>query len=188
MRQLHPTILLSPSPRSVWRFLPKSRLTASSPSWLNLPPKVSPKSPRIRLRINFPLMSSTFTIKAAGSNLKEGHIPSLEFWVIDSEGCAGRIILGLTYIPTPECLGHHVGYATVALRYLLDEARERAIHHLMPTYGVTNIASRRVIARNGGVLLNTTSDREHPESELRFIIDLDSILDRLGIKAMIMNE
>jgi predicted acetyltransferase len=119
--------------------------------------------------------------QAAGKNLKEGHIPSLEFWMIDAEGYAGRIIVGLTFIPTPDRVGHHVGYAvrpskrrlgyaTTALQCLLEEARKLKITKLMPICDEANVASRKVIERNRGVLLGPTSS----DAGLRFLIDLET--------------
>ncbi len=116
---------------------------------------------------------------AVGKNLTEGRIPSKEFWMVDADGYAGRIILGLTYTATPERVGHHVGYAvrpskrrrgyaTAALHLLLDEARKLHIYKLMPSCGTANVASRKVIEANGGLLLNDKDDGR----ELRFLIDL----------------
>ena len=121
--------------------------------------------------------------QAVGKNLPEGHIPSREYWMVDGDGFAGRIILGLTYYPAPQRVGHHVGYAvrpskrrlgyaTLALRLLIAEARTLGIHHLMPECHEDNIASRKVIESNGGVLLEP--DPDHPQSpDLRFLITVD---------------
>ena len=62
-------------------------------------------------RETFPAYVQSLHDLAMGVNLKEGYIPSKEFWIVDAEGYAGRIILGLTYSPSPERVGHHVGYA-----------------------------------------------------------------------------
>lgn len=129
-------------------------------------------------RDQFPLHVQRLHDLANGINLKEGYIPSKEFWITDADGFAGRIILGLTFIPPPERVGHHVGYAirpskrrnwyaTKALQLLCDEARKLRIFKLMPTCGADNVASRKVIERNGGVLLDRSGD------ELRYLIDLE---------------
>ena len=89
----------------------------------------------------------------------------------------------LTFYPSPDRVGHHVGYAvrpskrgkgyaTKALQCLLEEARKMKIYKLMPTCGEANLASRKVIERNGGVLLNPMANDEGPQGELRFLIDL----------------
>ena len=121
---------------------------------------------------------------AAGKGLPEGYIASKEFWIIDADGYAGKIILGLSYYPAPERVGHHVGYAvrpskrglgyaTRALHDLLSEARKLGITKLMPSCGIANVASRRVIERNGGVLLPPLPHESIEDRELRFLIDLD---------------
>lgn len=121
---------------------------------------------------------------AEGRNLKPGYIPSKEFWIVDADGYAGRIILGLAYYPSPERLGHHVGYAvrptkrklgyaTQALKLMLEEARNLGIQRLMPTCGHDNVASQKVIEANGGVLLSPLSSEETNPPEQRFLILLD---------------
>ncbi len=138
-----------------------------------------PQMPEGLTRKLFPGYVQRLHDYAIGKNLTEGHIPSKEFWMVDADGYAGRIILGLTYTATPERVGHHVGYAvrpsrrrrgyaTAALHLLLDEARKLRIYKLMPSCGTANVASRKVIEANGGVLLNEDNDGR----ELRFLIDL----------------
>jgi len=135
-------------------------------------------------REQFPAYVQRLHDQAVGKNLKEGHVPSKEFWIIDDEGYAGRIILGLAFIPASDRVGHHVGYAvrqskrrrgyaTMALQCLREEARKLKVYKLMPSCDAANIASRKVIERNGGVLLNGEPDDIPPQGELRFIIDLE---------------
>ncbi len=98
-----------------------------------------------------------------GSEVKR--IPGFRRWIWDTEFC-GSIDLrwqpGTTELP-PHCLGH-IGYAIVpwkqgrgfatrALRDLLPEAWAVGLPFVEITTDPDNVASRRVIEANGGVLI-----------------------------------
>ncbi len=98
-----------------------------------------------------------------GSQVKR--LPGYRRWLWDGEFC-GSIGLrwqpGTTALP-PHCLGHigyavvpskqRQGYATLALRLLLPEARAEGLAFVEITTDPDNVASRRVIEANGGVLV-----------------------------------
>lgn len=94
-------------------------------------------------------------------------LPGYRRWLWDGEFCG---LIGLRWQrDTPElpsyCLGHigysvvpwkrRRGYATRALQLLLPEARAEGLPYVEITTDVENLASRRVIEANGGVLLET---------------------------------
>jgi predicted acetyltransferase len=92
-------------------------------------------------------------------------IPGYRRWIWDGDFC-GSISLrwqrGTTELP-PHCLGHigyavvpwkqRRGYATLALRMLLVDAKAEGLPFVDITTDPENIASQRVITANGGVLL-----------------------------------
>jgi predicted acetyltransferase len=92
-------------------------------------------------------------------------LPSYVRWMWDGEFC-GRIGLrwqrGTEALP-PHCLGHigytvvpwkrRRGYATQALREMLGEARAEGLRYVEITTSPDNVASRRVVEANGGVLV-----------------------------------
>jgi predicted acetyltransferase len=92
-------------------------------------------------------------------------LPGYKLWMWDGEFC-GVIGLrwqsGTTELPA-YCLGHvgysvvpwkrRRGYATRALKLLLPHAGEEGLGHIEITTDADNIASRRVIEANGGVLV-----------------------------------
>jgi predicted acetyltransferase len=94
-------------------------------------------------------------------------LPGFHRWLWDGEFC-GRISFrwqtGTTDLP-PHCLGHigyavvpwkqRLGYATEALRQILPEAIALGMPFVEVTTDPANIASQKVIERNGGVLFET---------------------------------
>jgi predicted acetyltransferase len=106
--------------------------------------------------------------KGAPITLPDGsvvkRIPGFRRWMWDGEFCgsiAMRWQTGTTALP-PHCLGHigyavvpwkeRQGYATLALRLLLPEAKALGLPFVEVTTDPTNVASQRVIEANGGVL------------------------------------
>jgi len=94
-------------------------------------------------------------------------LPGFHRWLWDGEFC-GTISFrwqpGTTELP-PHCLGHigyavvpwkqGLGYATEGLRQILPEAMALGMPFVEVTTDPTNIASQKVIERNGGVLFET---------------------------------
>jgi predicted acetyltransferase len=91
-------------------------------------------------------------------------LPGYNRWLWDGEFC-GRI--GIRWQPgtealPPHCLGHigytvvpwkqRRGYATRALRDMLQEARAEGLRYVEITTDPDNVGSQRVIEANGGVL------------------------------------
>jgi len=92
-------------------------------------------------------------------------LPGYRRWIWDGEFCGS---IGLRWQPgsaelPAHCLGHigyavvpwkrGRGYATLALRMLLLEARDEGLPFVEITTDPENIASQRVITVNGGVLV-----------------------------------
>jgi predicted acetyltransferase len=100
-----------------------------------------------------------------GSTVKR--LPGFRRWLWDGEFCGS---IGLRWQPdTPalprHCLGHigyavvpwkqRLGYAKAALRLILPEAQAIGLPYVEITTDPDNIASQRVIAANGGVLVES---------------------------------
>jgi predicted acetyltransferase len=92
-------------------------------------------------------------------------LPGYSMWMWDGEFCGSigfRWQPGTTELP-PYCLGHVGysvvpwkrcrGYATRALRLLLPHVRAEGLAHIELTTDVRNVASRRVIEANGGIVV-----------------------------------
>lgn len=107
--------------------------------------------------------------KGAPVTLPDGSVaqrlPGYKRWLWDGEFCGSigfRWQPGTTELP-PHCLGHigyavvpwkqGLGYAKCALRLMLVEVRAVGLPYVEITTDPNNIASQRVIAANGGVLV-----------------------------------
>ena len=100
-------------------------------------------------------------------------LPGYRRWLWDGEFCGS---IGLRWQPgtaalPPHCLGHigyavvpwkqRRGYATLALRMLLPEARAEGLPFVEITTSPDNIPSQRVITANGGVLVEHFTKPAH---------------------------
>lgn len=111
-------------------------------------------------------------------------LPGYRRWLWDGEFCGSisfRWQPGTTELP-PHCLGH-IGYAVVpwkcgkgyakqALKLFLQDVRDEGLPFVEITTDVTNVASRRVIESNGGLLFERfVKSLQHGGTEgLRFRI------------------
>jgi predicted acetyltransferase len=92
-------------------------------------------------------------------------LPGYRLWLWDGEFCGS---IGLRWQPGTSALPPHVlghigyavvpwkegqGYAKLALKLMLEYARTEGLEYLEITTDPDNIASRRVIEANGGVLV-----------------------------------
>ena len=113
-------------------------------------------------------------------------IPGFTRWLWDGEFCGSigfRWRPGTTALPA-HCLGHigyavvpwkqGLGYAKCGLRLMLAEARAVGLPYVEITTDPDNVASRRVIAANGGVLIErfTKPPQFGSKPGLRFRIPL----------------
>jgi len=100
-----------------------------------------------------------------GINLKPGLVPATEFWMVDEDGFAGRVSLRHELTDSLLRVGGHIGYtvrptkrrrgyATRALQLALAEASRLGLEKVLITCDDDNLASRRVIEKNGGILEN----------------------------------
>jgi len=96
---------------------------------------------------------------------KVPRLPGYRRWLWDGEFCGSigfRWQRGTEALP-PHCLGHigyavvpwrqRRGYATRALREVLQEAKAERLRYVEITTSPDNMASKRVIEANGGVLV-----------------------------------
>jgi len=114
-------------------------------------------------------------------------LPGYRRWMWDGEFCGSigfRWQRGTEALP-PHCLGHigysvvpwkqGRGYATCALRELLREVKAEGLRYVEITTNPDNVASRRVIEANGGVLVDefVTAAALGGKPELRYRVFVD---------------
>jgi len=93
----------------------------------------------------------------------DGYVPSTTLWWVQDDDYLGRVAIRHRLTPHLREFGGHIGYdvrasarrrghATAMLRATLPVARGLGIESALVTCDVTNVASRKVIEANGGVL------------------------------------
>jgi predicted acetyltransferase len=112
---------------------------------------------------------------AEDASRSEGIVPQTTFWWIDGPLFIGRISIRHRLTEQLRAEGGHVGYdvrpslrgkghATAMLKAALPEIHRLGIDPALLTCNETNIASRRVIEKNGGVL------QSRSDGNLRFLL------------------
>jgi len=119
-----------------------------------------------------------------GIGIPEGFVPHSTFWLVSDE----RELVGvsnLRHALTPRLLreGGNVGYgirpskrgngyASLLLKLTLEKAGATGLDRVLLTCGKGNVASARVIVKNGGVLDSEEYIEERKEIIQRYWIDL----------------
>ena len=110
---------------------------------------------------------------------EEGLVCQTNWWWVEGEEYVGRISLRHHLSPALRRFGGHIGYdvrrsqrrkghATAMLAAALTEAKERGIESALLTCNADNLASRKVIEANGGVL------EDDSDGKLRFWVPTSS--------------
>lgn len=98
------------------------------------------------------------------SKADPAHIPGTEYWLMDDSGLAGCIRVRFKLPPAQEKEGGHIGYdirpsrrrlgyGVELLRLgILCARQNHGIRRIRITCDAANLASRKIIERNGGVL------------------------------------
>lgn len=118
-----------------------------------------------------------------GINLPEGYIPDTHFWAIEDGEVVGQIPVRHELTEALKEHGGHIGYAvrpsvrgrgvaTAMLRLALVEAKKLGVERVLIGCNETNIASKRVIEKNGGVLERKGVNPENGGTTLHYWIEL----------------
>ena len=102
-----------------------------------------------------------------GKYLPEGYVPHTVYFMVEGEKFIGHVDVRHRLNEHLLTVGGHIGYAirpserqkgygTEILRQALTEARELGLKKVLVTCSDDNIASKRIIEKNGGVFENTS--------------------------------
>ncbi len=119
---------------------------------------------------------------AEGKNQPDGYVPQSEFWLVDGEEFIGHIGIRHALNEHLKMIGGHIGYSirpstrgkgygNKILELALPKAKELGIGHVLLTCDSTNIYSRKIIEKNGGVFENQVSNPKPGVDKLRFWIN-----------------
>lgn len=120
---------------------------------------------------------------SVGVGLRPGRMPYSTFWLDDTGSLVGISRLRHHLTPELEHEGGHIGYsvrpslrrrgyATTLLELTLVEARKLDLVSVLVTCDADNVASRRVIEKNGGSIGNRVISQRSGSDVLQFWIKL----------------
>lgn len=112
---------------------------------------------------DFPAHFRSLMYYAEGRNLPPGHVRSSTFWLVSGGRIIGRSSLRHHLTTELEHEGGHIGYdirpserrkgyGTLILKLTLERAREIGLRRVFITCDADNVASAKVIEKNGGEL------------------------------------
>lgn len=132
---------------------------------------------------NFQSYVTHLTDESKGEHLPRGYVTATTYWLVANEKVLGRVNIRhrLTELLLRE--GGHIGYdirpskrnqgyGKKILALALSKAKVLGITKALVTCDETNLASKRVIEANGGVLENSVSMGSSKPRKLRYWITL----------------
>ena len=114
-----------------------------------------------------------------GRNVPEGFVPCTFLWLVTENEYLGHVSIRHVLNPWLEKIAGHIGYrirprhrrqgyGRLILRLALPEAHRLGINPALVTCDATNVASRKIIEANGGVLRDQLDQGEGLPPKLRF--------------------
>ncbi|MEK7171371.1 MAG: GNAT family N-acetyltransferase [Patescibacteria group bacterium] len=116
-----------------------------------------------------------------GKNLPEHWVPATTYWLVDNDEFVGHINIRHKLNDDLEKIGGHIGYAIrpsarnkgyggKILELALPKAKEIGLQKVLVTCDESNIASQKIIEKNGGQFQDRIPRED--KFELRYWIDL----------------
>lgn len=118
-----------------------------------------------------------------GQNLPDGFVSESVLWLVDNGEFIGRVSIRHELTEHLLKIGGHIGYeirpskrrqgyGTLILQLALEEARSLGLKRVLITCDETNIGSRKIIERNGGIFEGSAPQGDGKPNKLRFWIEL----------------
>ena len=135
------------------------------------------------LKANFKAFIERERSHAEGKNQQEGYVPQTEFWLVDGGEYIGHVRIRQRLTEHLLQIGGHIGYdirpskwgkgyGNKILALGLQKAKEMGIEKVRITCDVDNVAPRKIIEKNGGVLDGEIPNPETGVGKLRYWIDI----------------
>ncbi|MGB4966272.1 MAG: GNAT family N-acetyltransferase [Microgenomates group bacterium] len=132
---------------------------------------------------NFSSYIANLDAESKGIDLLEGRVPQTTYWLIDNDEFIGRVRIRHSLNDTLMKIGGHIGYdirpsqrkkgyGKAILKLVLPFAKKLGIDKALITCDVTNIASKKIIEANGGILENTILDSTTMPEKHRYWIEI----------------
>src|SRR3989344_2894900 len=136
-----------------------------------------------KLEVGFDTFVERELSHTKGENLSQGYVPQTDYWLVDGGEFIGRASIRHQLTEHLKEIGGHIGYdirpskrrqgyGNKILELALPKAKELGLQKALITCEVTNIASRKIIEKNGGVLENQVLNPETGVDKLRYWIDI----------------
>ena len=118
-----------------------------------------------------------------GIDLPPGYVTTSTFWLVDANHIIGRSSLRHRLTPELEIEGGNIGYdirpserrkgyGTLILKLMLEKARDLGLIRVLVTCDDDNVASARIIMRNGGRFEGHGMSKKTGTVVARYWIDL----------------
>ncbi len=132
---------------------------------------------------DFPRFVRELNEHAEGKHIKEGYVPETMYWLVDDGDYIGQVNIRHFLNDHLMQIGGHIGYdilpskrtqgyGTAQLQLALPKAKELGIERVLVTCDETNVGSRKIIERAGGVFENTVPNPDGGPDKLRFWIGI----------------
>jgi predicted acetyltransferase len=121
--------------------------------------------------------------RSLGQDLPTGYVPETTYWLVDGDEFIGRVSIRHQLTEHLREIGGHIGYdirpskrrqgyGNKILELALPKAKELGIQKALLTCDETNVSSRKIIEKNGGILENKVNNPETGIDKLRFWITI----------------